>query len=326
MLSADDRTRSCATELVCRDCGYRTPLLDTAFKCPAAARASTSTTTTSCAKARLAERPPRGAPAATSGASRSCCRSSTPGPGAGRPATAGQHAADPRRPARRRARPAATSTSRTTRPTARRLSYKDRVVSMAVARLLELGKDEIGCVSTGNVGTAVASLAAKAGVAAYVFYPGNMEKRQGAGLPGARRRRYASSTATTTRPTAPAASWRWPAGCEFANITLRPFYAEGAKTMAFEVVEQLELERAGPHRHPGRRRHALLARPQGPRTSWRRSAWPRPPATKINIAQAERLQPDRDRDPRRRRRDRAADAARPRRTRSRSARRATAPW
>ena len=59
---------------------------------------------------------------------------------------------------------------------------------MAVARLLELGKDEIGCVSTGNVGTAVASLAAKAGVTAYVFYPSNMETRQGARLPGARRR------------------------------------------------------------------------------------------------------------------------------------------
>ena len=47
---------------------------------------------------------------------------------------------------------------------------------MAIARLLELGKDEVGCVSTGNVGTAVAALAAKAGATAYIFYPGNMEK------------------------------------------------------------------------------------------------------------------------------------------------------
>src|SRR5580765_2335333 len=51
------------------------------------------------------------------------------------------------------------------------LSYKDRVVSMAVARLLELGKRKIACVSTGNVGTSVASLAAKAGAQAYIFYP-----------------------------------------------------------------------------------------------------------------------------------------------------------
>jgi threonine synthase len=60
----------------------------------------------------------------------------------------------------------------TSRPS---LSYKDRVVSMSVARLLEIGKTEIGCVSTGNVGTAVASLAAKAGVDAYVFYPNRLE-------------------------------------------------------------------------------------------------------------------------------------------------------
>ena len=56
----------------------------------------------------------------------------------------------------------------TSRPS---LSYKDRVVAMSVARLLELGGEELGCVSTGNVGTAVASYAAKAGVDAYVFYP-----------------------------------------------------------------------------------------------------------------------------------------------------------
>jgi len=55
------------------------------------------------------------------------------------------------------------------------LSYKDRVVAMSVARLLERGGTEIGCVSTGNVGTAVASLAAKAGVDAYVFYPNRLE-------------------------------------------------------------------------------------------------------------------------------------------------------
>src|SRR5208283_2009205 len=60
----------------------------------------------------------------------------------------------------------------TSRPS---LSYKDRVVAMSVARLLEKGGTEIGCVSTGNVGTAVASLAAKAGVDAYVFYPNRLE-------------------------------------------------------------------------------------------------------------------------------------------------------
>ncbi|HET7573563.1 MAG TPA: threonine synthase, partial [Solirubrobacterales bacterium] len=118
------------------------------------------------------------------------------------------------------------------------LSYKDRVVGMAIARLLELGKDEVGCVSTGNVGTAVAALAAQAGATPYIFYPGNMEKgkakacralgAQVCQLDGNydQANRACRELAITT-------------GMEFANITLRPFYAEGAKTMAFEVVEEL---------------------------------------------------------------------------------------
>src|SRR5262249_47852983 len=61
------------------------------------------------------------------------------------------------------------------------LSYKDRVVAISMARLLELEREEIGCVSTGNVGTAVASLAAKAGVDAYVFYPNRLEDTEARG-------------------------------------------------------------------------------------------------------------------------------------------------
>ena len=92
----------------------------------------------------------------------------------------------------------------TSRPS---LSYKDRVVSMAVARLLELGEREIGCVSTGNVGTAVASLAAKAGVPAYVFYPNRLRARRR--MRAARwARRSVSWRATTTKPTKPAARSR----------------------------------------------------------------------------------------------------------------------
>ena len=53
-------------------------------------------------------------------------------------------------------------------------------------------------------------------------------------------------------------------GMEFANITLRPFYAEGAKTAAFEIVEQLDWQAPDAHRHRGRRRHAVLAHAQGP--------------------------------------------------------------
>lgn len=123
----------------------------------------------------------------------------------------------------------------TSRPS---LSYKDRVVSTAIARLLELEKDEIGCVSTGNVGTAVASLAAKAGVTPFVFYPNRLEqtKAQACRALGAKVCQVAGNYDEANRECRKLAA---SSGLEFANITLRPFYAEGAKTMAFEIVEQL---------------------------------------------------------------------------------------
>jgi threonine synthase len=119
------------------------------------------------------------------------------------------------------------------------LSYKDRVVSMSVARLLELGKREIGCVSTGNVGTAVASLAAKAGVDAYVFYPNRLERMKARACMalGAKVCQVEGNYDEANRRCREIAA---ATGMEFANITLRPFYAEGAKTAAFEIVEQLD--------------------------------------------------------------------------------------
>src|ERR1019366_9035132 len=124
----------------------------------------------------------------------------------------------------------------TSRPS---LSYKDRVVSMSVARLLELGKQEIGCVSTGNVGTAVASLAAKAGVDAYVFYPNRLEdmKARACMALGAKVCQVEGNYDEANRRCRELAE---ATGMEFANITLRPFYAEGAKTAAFEIVDQLD--------------------------------------------------------------------------------------
>ena len=124
----------------------------------------------------------------------------------------------------------------TSRPS---LSYKDRVVSMSIARLLELGKSEIGCVSTGNVGTAVASLAAKAGVVAYVFYPNRLEdtKARSCAALGAKVCQVEGNYDEANRRCREVAE---ATGLEFANITLRPFYAEGAKTESFEIVEQLD--------------------------------------------------------------------------------------
>jgi threonine synthase len=124
----------------------------------------------------------------------------------------------------------------TSRPS---LSYKDRVVSMSIARLLELGKSEVGCVSTGNVGTAVASLSAKAGVACYVFYPDMLEamKARACRALGAKVCQVAGNYDEANKACRQIAE---ATGLEFANITLRPFYAEGAKTAAFEIIEQLD--------------------------------------------------------------------------------------
>ncbi len=126
----------------------------------------------------------------------------------------------------------------TMRPT---LSYKDRVVSMSVARLLELGKSELACVSTGNVGHSTSSLAAKAGVPAYVFYPNRLEptKAKACRALGAHVCQLDGNYDEANRECRALAA---ETGLEFTNITLRPFYSEGAKTEAFEIVEQLGWE------------------------------------------------------------------------------------
>jgi threonine synthase len=230
------RTRSCATELVCRDCGYRTPLLDTAFKCHACGEGLDIDYDYELAKARIAERDLAERPD-------NIWRFEELLPILSRDAQArvGQFAGQTplihadRLGAELGLNKLYLKDDSTNRPT---LSYKDRVVGMAIARLLELGKDEVGCVSTGNVGTAVAALAAKAGAAAFIFYPGNMEKGKAKACRalGARVCQLDGNYDQANRACRELALTT---GMEFANITLRPFYAEGAKTMAFEVVEQL---------------------------------------------------------------------------------------
>jgi threonine synthase len=230
------RTNSCATELVCRDCGYRTPLLDKAFKCHACGEGLDVDYDYELARKRIEERPLAERPW-------NVWRFEELLPILNRRAQqrVAQFAGKtPLIHAERLGAELGLSNlyikdDSSNRPS---FSYKDRVVGMAIARLLELGKDEVGCVSTGNVGTAVAALAAQAGARPYIFYPGNMEKGKAkacralgaqviqldANYDGANR--ACRELAITT-------------GMEFANITLRPFYAEGAKTMAFEVVEEL---------------------------------------------------------------------------------------
>jgi threonine synthase len=237
MLNAEDRTRSCATELVCRDCGQRLPLLDTTFRCLGCGQGLDIDYDYEQAAARLAELPLTERPL-------DIWRLEELLPIVDKRAQArvGQYSgrtplihAD-RLGAELGLRKLYLKDDSTARPS---LSYKDRVVSMAIARLLELGKEEIGCVSTGNVGTAVSSLAAKAGVTAYVFYPSNLEKGKARACRalGAAVIQLDGNYDQANRACRELALT---AGVQFANITLRPFYAEGAKTVAFEVCEQLE--------------------------------------------------------------------------------------
>jgi threonine synthase len=230
------RTTSCATELICRDCGYTTPLLDSAFKCPACGEGLDIDYDYERATELIAER-------GLEGRSWNIWRFEELLPIVSQTAQSkvGQFAGQT--PLIRADRLGAElglknlylKDDSTNRPT---LSYKDRVVSMAIARLLELGKDEVGCVSTGNVGTAVAALAAKAGATAYVFYPGNMEKGKAKAC-RALGAQVCQLDGNYDQANRACRELSLASGIEFANITLRPFYAEGAKTMAFEVVEQL---------------------------------------------------------------------------------------
>ncbi|HUC07371.1 MAG TPA: threonine synthase [Solirubrobacterales bacterium] len=239
MLDPADRTRSCATEMVCRDCGRTYPLLDTAFRCHGCGNGLDIDYDYELAKERLAEIPP---------AEREIniwrFEELLPIVDARAQARVGRYSG--RTPLIHADRLGAElglkrlylKDDSTQRPS---LSYKDRVVSMAVARLLELGKNEIGCVSTGNVGTSVSSLAAKAGVAAYVFYPSNMErgKARACRALGAAVIQLDGNYDQANRACRELAL---ASGMQFTNITLRPFYAEGAKTTAYEFVEQLGWE------------------------------------------------------------------------------------
>jgi threonine synthase len=236
-LAADQRTRSCATELVCRDCGLRLPLTDTTFKCLGCGQGLDIDYDYELATERL-----RALPLEDRAVNIWRLEELLPIVDARAQARVGLHSgrtplihAD-RLGAELGLRKLYLKDDSTARPS---LSYKDRVVSMAVARLLELGEREIGCVSTGNVGTSVSALAAKAGVAAYVFYPSNLErgKARACRALGAAVIQLDGNYDEANRACRELAL---SSGIHFANITLRPFYAEGAKTTAFEILEQLD--------------------------------------------------------------------------------------
>ncbi len=117
-------------------------------------------------------------------------------------------------------------------------SFKDRVVSVATARARELGFEVIACASTGNLANSVAAHGAALGMESYVFIPSDLEEQKvlATGIYGTKlvavRGNYDDVNRLCTELSAER-DWA------FVNVNLRPYYAEGSKTIAFEIAEQL---------------------------------------------------------------------------------------
>jgi len=118
------------------------------------------------------------------------------------------------------------------------LSFKDRVVSVALSRSKELGFTTVACASTGNLANSVAANAAGAGLKSYVFIPSDLEQGKilnslvyGANVIGIK-----GHYDEVNRLCAEIAG---KFGWAFVNVNMRPYYAEGSKSMAYEIAEQL---------------------------------------------------------------------------------------
>ena len=118
------------------------------------------------------------------------------------------------------------------------LSFKDRVVSVALSRSLELGFKTVACASTGNLANSVAANAASAGLTSYVFIPSDLEpgKVLGSLVYGTNVVPVLGTYDKVNRLCSEVADkYKW----AFANVNMRPYYAEGSKSMGFEIIEQL---------------------------------------------------------------------------------------
>lgn len=118
-------------------------------------------------------------------------------------------------------------------------SFKDRVVSVAVTKAIEFGMKAVGCASTGNLAGSLAAHAAKAKLPAYIFVPQGIERNKivQAAVHGARiievEGTYDDANRLATEIAEENPDWG------FVNINLRPYYAEGSKTLAYETAEHL---------------------------------------------------------------------------------------
>jgi threonine synthase len=118
------------------------------------------------------------------------------------------------------------------------LSFKDRVVSVALSRARELGFTTVACASTGNLANSVAANAAAAGLKAYVFIPADLEQGKivNSLVYGAQVIGIKGHYDEVNRLCAEIAG---KFGWAFVNVNMRPYYAEGSKSLGFEIVEQL---------------------------------------------------------------------------------------
>ncbi len=116
-------------------------------------------------------------------------------------------------------------------------SYKERVVSVAITKAIELGYDTVGCASTGNLANSVAAHAAQAGLKAFVMIPHDLElgKVLGSLIFGPTMVRIQGNYDDVNRLCSEIADKY---GWAIVNVNLRPFYTEGAKTFGFEIAEQ----------------------------------------------------------------------------------------
>jgi len=118
------------------------------------------------------------------------------------------------------------------------LSFKDRVVAVAVNAAAAFGLDTVGCASTGNLANAVAAHAARAGLKAWIFIPENLEapKVIATTVYGSRLVRVRGTYDDVNRLCAQVADQF---GWGIVNVNLRGYYGEGSKTVAYEMMEQL---------------------------------------------------------------------------------------
>lgn len=118
------------------------------------------------------------------------------------------------------------------------LSFKDRVVAVAISKAIEFGFKIIACASTGNLANSVAALSASTGLNSFIFIPADLEvgKVISTLVYGATLVKVKGNYDEVNRLCSELATEK---GWAFVNINLRPYYAEGSKTFGFEIIEQL---------------------------------------------------------------------------------------